>query len=47
MALNPFKNHGGKFSPFSDSFIGYIGMDSSEIKKRKYAAGKYDKIGRN
>lgn len=47
MSLNPFKNHGGKFSPFSDSFIGYIGMDSSEIKKRKYAAGKYDKIGRN
>lgn len=47
LSKNPYYNHGGKFSPFSDKFVGYKGLSQEEKNKRKHEAGKFDKIGRN
>ena len=38
LSKNPYHNHNGKFSPYSNNFIGYVGLDQKEIEERKKKA---------
>lgn len=46
LSKNPYHNHNGKFSPYSNNFIGYVGLDQKEIEERKKKA-RHDDIRLN